>query len=172
MLKIKDRFMLGCVTGLLVATPLQVINALIHKHRITDVSYNLSASKLFLTGEKIETPGGKAISSLVTYISSSLAATFIAYTLSLTGKDKAIIKGAGIGAMQWIVFTGFLANIGLNIKSKRPSTPLIALAEHLVHGALSSYIITKIGDDSLFPANNNASKREKIPVVSTQKTVE
>lgn len=165
MRKIKDRIILGAISGLVMSVPLQVFDALIHELKITDVSYGYSAAKLLLTKDKITTPGGKAISSLVNFINSSLTATAITYTLSLTGKDKAIVKGAGTGALLWVGISGLLSNVGLNIKSKKPSTPLISLAEHLLHGAMCSYMIMKIGDDSLFPDNNNVSKHEKIPVV-------
>lgn len=169
MRKIKDRITLGAITGIVISAPFQMFDALIHELKITDVSYGYSASNLFLTKDKTTTSGGKTISSLVNFVNSGLVATAITYTLALTGKDKAILKGVGIGAMMWVGISGLISNVGLNIKSKKPSTPLISFAEHLLHGAMCSYMITKIGDDSLFPDNNNVNKHDKIPVVYSRK---
>jgi len=61
------------------------------------------------------------------------------------------MKGAGIGSLMWVGIAGLLSNVWLNIKSKKPRTSLISLAKHLLFGAMCSYMITKIGDNSLFP---------------------
>lgn len=167
MKKFKDRITLGAVAGILASIPLQVFATLTHKYKITDVSYYYSASALFLNKDKTDTLGGKLISILVTCFGTGATGSFIAYLLSLTGKDNAMLKGAGVGAMQWIGMTGLLANKGLNVRSKRTITPLIGLFEHLSHGALCGYLITRMGDESLFP-DKEVSEQEEIPVFYTR----
>jgi hypothetical protein len=171
MRKIKDRIILGTITGIISSAPLQIIDALIYRHGITDLPFVYLASKIFLTKKKTKTTAGKAISSLVNFANSSFISTTITYMLSLTGKDRALIKGAGFGILMWIFIAGLLSNLGLNIKSRRPVTPLIYLGEHIVFGALCSYFITKLGDNSLFP-NDNIRKRTKVPVIYSGNTGE
>lgn len=100
---------------------------------------------------------------MVNFTSSGLAGTAITYIFALTGKDKATIKGAGIGAMMWVGIAGLLTNLGLKVQSKKPATPLINLAEHIFFGALCGSIIAKMGQDSLFP-DETVRDKEKVPV--------
>lgn len=166
MKKIKDRILLGAITGVLVSAPLQLLDIWLDKRGITDVNYGPSAAKIFLTKEKTKSPGGRVISAAINIVNTGAVATFITYIISLTGKDKAIVKGAGVGSLMWVGLAGFLSRVGLNIKSKRPSSPLISLAFHLVFGAMCGYTITKLGDDSLFP-DRSVSEQQKVPVVYT-----
>lgn len=170
MKKIKDRILLGAITGIAVSAPLQIVDALIHWRKITDVSYGYSASRLFLKKKESKTPGGKAVSSIVNFINAALTATSIAYILSITGKDNAIVKGAGAGALMWVGLNGILSTAILGTKSKKPATPLSAFTLHLLLGALCSYVIIKTGDERLFPEEkyNNVSKQDKIPVFNTE----
>jgi len=164
--KIKDRIIVGSISGVVASIPIQVFDPLMHKRGITDVPYGYYASSIFSTKNKTKTPAAKALSVLINFTNSGLVGTAISYTLSLTGKDKAIAKGAGIGTMMWVGIAGLLSNVGLNIQSKKPITPLISFAEHVIFGATCSYLITKIGDDSLFP-DKDAKKQKKIPIVFT-----
>jgi len=168
--KIKDRIILGAIGGLIASAPIQIFDALLHERGITDVPYGYSASKVFLNKNKTKTPASKALSGLINFTTSGLVGTALAYTLSLTGKDKAVLKGAGVGAVMWLGIAGLLANVGLNVQSKRPITPLLSFAEHTLFGALCSTVITKIGDDSLFP-DKAVAKQEQIPIIHTGRKV-
>jgi hypothetical protein len=163
MRKIKDRILLGTITGIISTVPILIFGAFIHKYGITDVPFVYSASRIFLTKKKTKTLAGKVISTIINFANSGFVSTVITYILSLTGKDKALIKGIGVGTMMWIGIAGLLSNLGLKIKSKKPITPLIVLGEHVFFGALCSYLITKFGDNSLFP-DDNTGKQAKIPV--------
>jgi len=81
------------------SAPLQIFNALLHERGVTDLPYGYSASKIFLTKQKTKTPASKALSVLINFTASGIVATALTYTLSLTGKDKAVLKGAGFGAI-------------------------------------------------------------------------
>lgn len=164
MKKIKDRFILGSACALATALPIQLYDAYLHRKGITDVPYGMSASRIFLTKKAAKTPGGKAVSILVNSINAGLACTALTYTLSLTGKDKALLKGAGFGSLMWVMGAGLLSKIGLGIESKKPNTPLMSFAEHSVYFAICAYLITKLGDDSLFP-DKQVNEQEKIPLV-------
>lgn len=167
MKKIKDRILLGAITGALVSAPFQMLDVWLDKRGITDVNYGPSAARIFLTKKKSKTLGGRVISAAINTVNTGAVATFITYTLSLTGKDNAIMKGTGVGALMWVGLAGFLTRVGLNIKSKQPGAPLISLAFHLLFGAMCGYTITKLGDDSLFP-DRSVREQQKVPVVYTE----
>ncbi|MTI85653.1 MAG: hypothetical protein FH756_17585 [Firmicutes bacterium] len=166
MKKIKDRIILGAISGVVTSVPVQIIDALLHERGITDVPYGYSASRIFLAKNKTKSPASKALSALINFTNAGLVGTTIAYTLSLTGKDKAIIKGAGVGTIMWVSIAGLLSNVGLNVQSKKPATPLLSFAEHVIFGTVCSSIITKISDDSLFP-DKDIREQDKIPLVYT-----
>lgn len=166
MRKIKDRLVLGAIAGMVTSLPIQIFDALMHENGITDLSYAYSASRIFLTKKKTKTLPGKAVSAIVNFANSSTVATAITYILSLTGKDYALLKGAGIGTMMWVGIGGLMSSIGLKIKSKRPITPLILLGQHIIFGVMCSYIIIKLGDNSIFP-DKHIQKQTKVPVIDS-----
>lgn len=166
MKKIKDRMILGSISALAINLPYQAYNALLHKNGKTDVPYAYSASRLFLTKKASHTNGGKLLSAIINLANVSMAGTAVAYTLSLTGKDYAILKGAGMGTMMWLSGAGLLSKLGLGIESKNAKTPLISLMEHSSYFALCAYLITKLGDESLFP-EKRVKRQEKVPVIYT-----
>jgi hypothetical protein len=166
MKKIKDRIVLGAVTGTVVSIPMQLLDVYLNKHGMTDVAYGPTAAKLFLKKKQTRTLGGRVVSAAVNAVNTGAVGTSIVYMLSLSGKDKAVIKGAGIGALMWVGVAGFLSNKGLNVVSKKPATPLFSLALHLLFGGMSAYTITKLGDESLFP-DKRVQDREKVPVLYT-----
>ncbi|MCF8010050.1 MAG: hypothetical protein K9L17_04680 [Clostridiales bacterium] len=164
MKKINDRIIAGTTSGIVTSIPFQVSDALFYKYRITDVPYGLSSSKIFLTKKAAKTPAGQTLSLLANFVNAGITGTFITYALSITGKDYAITKGAGIGSLTWVGIAGLVSNLGLKIRSKKPVTPWINYFENILFGASTAYMITKIGDDSLFPNNIN---KQKIPIVGT-----
>jgi len=164
--KIKDRILLGGISGVIASIPFQILSAYLHKQGVTDVPYGYSASKIFLTKETTKTSGGKVLSVPINFISVSVVGSLITYTLSYTGKDHAIIKGAGIGSLMWVGFSGLISNVGLNIKSKKPVTHYYELCQHALFGAICSKLITTLGDNSLFP-DKNIKEQEKVPVIYT-----
>lgn len=127
---------------------------------MTDVAYGTSAGRIFLTKTKIKTPGGRIVSVLINTINAGTVATSITYILSLTGKDHAVVKGAGTGAFMWVCLAGFILSIGMNVKSKKPISPLINLPLHILFGAMCGYTIIKLGDNSLFPDKNVENQKK------------
>ncbi len=166
MRKIKDRILLGSIIGALVSVPLQICDVWLDMRGITDVNYGPNAAKIFLKKKKAKSLGGRIIAAAINTVNTGLVGTVITYTLSLTGKDNATVKGAGVGALMWIGLAGLFTNKVLNIKSKQPMSPLISLGFHLLFGAGCGYMISKLGDDSLFP-NSSIRNQQKVPIVYT-----
>jgi len=165
MRKITDRIFLGIVCGLIAGIPGRFINAAEYKAKLTDLRYNQLASSLFIPKNKTNTDGGKVLAAFVNNINVSSVGVLISYILSATGRDKAVIKGMGAGATFWILLNGVVANLGLKIKSQKPLSPILSLADHLIYGSLTGLLVSKLGDDRLFPDKDNKTEK-KLPLVS------
>lgn len=165
-MKIRDRIILGVISGLIAGIPGRLINAVEYKENLTDIRYNQLAASLFIPKNKTNTIEGKALASFVNNINLGVVGVMTTYILSLTGRDKAIIKGMGTGAISWIMLNGVVSNLGLGIKSKKPISPILSFADHVIFGLLTGYLISKLGDDALFPDDKENSK-DKIPIIAT-----
>ncbi len=166
MAKVNDRIMLGAISGIVAAWPPRLLNALQYKLGLTELRYDQIASPLFVTKNKTNTPGAIALGEIINIMNTGAVGVLTTYILSLTGRDKAIIKGIGVGTMSWVFINGLIAGLGLKIKTKKPLTPILAFLDHALGGALIGLLISKYGDDSLFP-DANIRKQDKIPVVFT-----
>lgn len=166
MVKIKDRILLGALSGILASFPARIINRLSHAKKLTDIRYNPLAARLFLDEKEIKTTPGVLTGAIVNNINTATTGVAITYLISATGRDNAILKGMGISAFLWILVDGALSSHLLKIKSKKPIGPITHLAEHLFYGAVCATLITKLGDDSLFPPKEK-DYAERTPLVYT-----
>ncbi|MEW5898133.1 MAG: hypothetical protein AB1652_03035 [Bacillota bacterium] len=152
MLKIKDRIILGVISGIVTGTPSKIINSMEYRANLTDVKYGHITSNLFLPKSEVDAPGAKILAALANHVNSSIVGVLITYLLSLTGRDQAMIKGLGVASFSWVIIYGTLSErLGLRRKSKRPLTHLLSFLDHVLFGALCGLFISKCGDDSLFP---------------------
>ena len=172
MIKIKDRIILGIISGILAGIPGRLINAVEYRFNLTDVKYGQMATNLFLPKRKINTPVGRSIASLVNHIMISITGVITTYILSATGRDKSIIKGIGVTSIFWLLFFGLSSRLSLQVKTKKPLSPLLSFVDHVTLGALNGMIIQKIGDDALFPDAEETYNTEKIPLFHTGETSE
>ena len=100
MKKIKDRIILGAISGILASWPLRLSNALQYKLGLTELRYDQIASPLFIPKNKKDTPGAIALGEIINIMNTGVVGVLTTYILSLTGRDKAIIKGMGVGSMS------------------------------------------------------------------------
>lgn len=154
-MKIKDRIVLGAVSGLLAGVPGRLINAVEYKAGLTDLKYQQQATSLFIPKNKSGTLHGKILASLVNNTNVSITGVIICYLLSASGRDHAIIKGAGVGAFSWVIINGVVSNLGLKNKYKKPLSPILSFFDHVILGSLTGLLVSKLGDDSLFPETKN-----------------
>lgn len=165
--KIRDRVILGLACSLIAGVVPKVTNAIEYKARLTDIRVNQPAASLFLPKReaKANTTQGKIIASLVNNSMGAITGTIITYILSVTGRDKAMIKGAGMGALQWIGIYGFLSRLGLIVEGNKRWTSILSFIDHTALGALTGLLVSKLGDDSLFP-DKRVKQGEKLPMVA------
>ncbi len=163
MRKIKDRILLGVVSGITASIIGHTVNIIEHKAKKIDPPYSLVPSKIFFDKNKDEDLTAQVTAVIANLIMASVVSTITAYTLSLTGKDKAILKGAGIWSIFWVTLAGVFYNTVLGVKPKNTKIPLLSLADHILMGTITSLIIVKLGDSRLFP-DKKMTYRRKIPI--------
>lgn len=160
MLKIKDRILLGALSGILASFPARIINRFTHAKGFTDKRYNPLAARIFLDKKEVKTTPGVLTGAIVNNINTAATGVAMTYLLSATGRDNAILKGMGISAFMWVLVDGVVSGHLLKVKSKKPIGPITHLAEHLFYGALCATLITRLGYESLFPPKEkNSPKR-------------
>ncbi|MDT3700650.1 MAG: hypothetical protein RO469_14660 [Thermincola sp.] len=165
MKKIKDRILLGAVSGFLAGLPADFLNKIENKLGLTDRSYDEMASSLFAHKNKSTT--GKVLGSFANQTLNCSAGVLTAYTLSATGRDHAVLKGIGVGVLYWFALYGVTSGSGMLPKSKKPLTSLLGFVDHIVGGATIGLAVSRLGDDSLFPDQPNPKPGQKLPLVST-----
>ena len=71
------------------------------------------------------------------------------------GKDKYLLKGAGLSAAEWASLYGVLSSIGAtSIFPVNPKDGIATFMSHLAFGAIKIAITANLGDSRLFkPAN-------------------
>lgn len=170
MRKIRDRIILGAVCGLIASVAAKVPNAIEYKAGLTDMRFNQPAASLFLSNREAKSNSieSKVIASLVNNTMVSATGTLVTYMLSITGRDKAMLKGAGVGIMQWIGIWGLLSKLGLTVKSSKPLTHMLSFVDHAAFGASMGLLASKLGDDSLFP-DKQVTSDEKLPLTALKR---
>jgi hypothetical protein len=150
-LKIKDRLWLSLIAGLggTVVKSLLIRGAKANKW--AEFNGAETAAGMLLPAHKIYTTSGKIVGEVANLIVGTLFSVPIIYVLSLTGKDKALTKGAALGSTFWVILYGSMANMGLStIRPAMPHTMLTQLFGHAVFGGTVSFIATTLGDPGLF----------------------
>lgn len=167
MKKIKDRVIIGASSALLAAILGRLVNGLEYRHGLTDEQYNQTGSSLLLPKNmaKSNSLESKIIGSLVNNTMVSVSGTLISYLLSITGRDSAILKGAGFGAVEWVGIWGISARLGLKVNSKKPLTHILSFIDHVMFGANTAWLISRFGDDSLFP-DTKVKPGQKLQLIS------
>ena len=155
MKKITDRFWLGVVSGLGGNVAKFAVEKFFNKIGFSKGNGQKTAAGIFLKSADISTPYGKAVG----YIADNMIAVSLgvtcAYWLTLMGKDKYLLKGAGLGALEWGALYGVLSRLGATaIYPVKPQDAIAVFASHLAFGATKMIITTKLGDERLFKPKN------------------
>ncbi|MFZ7103885.1 MAG: hypothetical protein ACOWWO_14705 [Peptococcaceae bacterium] len=171
MKKISDRIFLGIISGILGGVPSKLINAFEYHVGLTDVKYSQLSSSLFLPAKKVKNSNAHIIGSIANNTGIAIVGVLITYLLSITGRDKLIVKGLGVTSTAWLFVYGLISRLGLPIKTKKTLTPLLSFIDHAALGIFTALIVSKLGDDSLFPAPHApAAAEDKLPLIGVAKS--
>jgi len=166
MFKIKDRIVLGLLTGLIGGIPGRMTHVLEAKKGLTARRVNRIGVSLFTRKQQDTSPSGKALAMLATTVNGSVVGIAITYLLSCTGRDHAAIKGMGVGSLTWVVMNGFIGSQLLKQKSKSARPQILFFLDHALNGMLVGLLAAKFGDDSLFPDTKALAPDQKLPTIA------
>ncbi|MEW6182627.1 MAG: hypothetical protein AB1500_05540 [Bacillota bacterium] len=169
MKKFKDRIVLGVCCALLASLPPKLANTIEYRLGLTDEQYNQTGSSFFLPKEeaKSNSMASKVVGSLVNNTVVGFTGVVLAYLLSISGRDRAVIKGALFGALEWVAIWGLTGKLGMKVRSRKAATHLLSFFDHVIFGAGTAWLVSKLGDDSLYPDMKVSSPEEKLPIVPT-----
>lgn len=152
-MKIKDRVMLGLLAGLVAAIPARLLNNVAYKLGLTDRKYGQMAASLFLptNKQKVHRRETQIVGGIADRINCGIMGLTITSLLSLTGRDKAVIKGISVTSLAWLTLYGLTTRLGVAPQSRKPLSSLLSFGDHAVLGGLCGWIVAEFGHDALFP---------------------
>ncbi|KJS16210.1 MAG: hypothetical protein VR69_09975 [Peptococcaceae bacterium BRH_c4b] len=155
MKKITDRFWLGIIAGIGGNLAKNTVEGIFTRKGLLKSTAKQKAAGIFVRKADINTPQGKLLGAVAdNMIAAGLGITCI-YWLTLMGKDKYFIKGAGLGAAEWTTLYGVMSKIGATaIYPIKPREALISLLSHFAFGATKMAIAVNLGDSRLFKPGN------------------
>ncbi|MCL6638223.1 MAG: hypothetical protein K6T80_00900 [Firmicutes bacterium] len=163
MARIKDRLILGVLAGLGGNIAKTIIVEIAKRCNLAEIDGPEKAAGMLVPPYKIADPVGKAVGYLADNVVASMLGIVTVYGLSISGKDKAVLKGALTGQAMWAMFYGVLANMGATkVQPVSPKSVLSEFAGHTAYGALTAYLATRLGDPGLF--------KDKIPLSASSLT--
>lgn len=155
MKKIKDRFWLGIIAGLGGNMAKMVVEQLFDKTGFSKGHGYDTAAGIFLRKSDISTPYGRAVGIVADNMIAAGLGVTCTYWLTLMGKDKYLVKGAGLGAAEWAALYGVLSKLGATaIYPVKPQDTIATYISHLVFGATKIAIAANLGDSRLFKPKN------------------
>lgn len=150
-LKIRDRLVLGMVAGIGGTIAKNIFISGAKKMNMAEFDGVETAAGMFVPAHKITTKQGRIVGHIGNTIMGAVLGTSIVYLFSLTGKDKAIIKGTAAGSVMWLALYGALAGIGATtVRPAMPNTMISQFLGHSLFGGVASLIATRLGDDKLY----------------------
>lgn len=154
------------VSGVIAGIPGKYINAFERRRGLTDLRYSRLSVNLFTPRNQVDSKNEKILAAIAISVTSGFFGVLVSYLLSVTGRDHAVLKGAGSAACGWIAVNGLLGGQVMKKKNKNPMAPILSFIDHLINGGLCGFLVSKLGDDSLFPDTKSLTKDEKLPTIS------
>lgn len=148
---INDRFILGAIAGIGGNIVKNVIMTVAKKKKWAEMDGPDRAAGLTLPAHKVAEFRGRIIGIICDTTIASFLGVGLVYLLTITGKDKAILKGSFTGEAAWAFLFGTLGRLG--VTSVTPVSSKTILSQYIAHiafGATSTYLVIKLGDPKLF----------------------
>ena len=151
MRKIKDRMLLGVIAGLGGNVVKLTLSTIFQKLKWAELGSPERAAGMLIPPHTLMHKKGRMVGYLADSVVSGLLGTASVYAFSTFGKNKATLKGALAGQASWTFLYGVLGTMGVTkVSPVSPNTVLSEFVSHTAFGATSAFIITRLGDSSLF----------------------
>ncbi|NMB00380.1 MAG: hypothetical protein GX971_02490 [Firmicutes bacterium] len=150
--KMRDRLLLGVISGLAGGAVKNVVGSILMKSHASEFGGPARAAGMLLPAHKIATPQGRLVGWLADTAIAGLLGIASVYMLSVTGKDNAALKGAiTTGGVAWMGLYGVLGTLGATrVEPGHPRTVLSEFITHSIYGAVTGATACYLGDEGLF----------------------
>lgn len=151
MKKITDRYWLGIISGIGGNLAKNLLESIFVKRGLLKITARQKAAGIFVNKSDIDTPGGRLLGIVADNMIAAMLGITCTYWLTLMGKDKHLLKGAGLGAVEWASLYGVASKVGAtSMVPMKPQDALFALLGHFAFGMVKIHIATTLGDSRLF----------------------
>lgn len=152
MCKIKDRIMLGMVSGLLGGISITLIDFIFLYKGTVKTSLSETAAAIYVNNRKeTQKPLGRLLGFFTSAGFSIIGGLLVTRLLSRTGKKNAVTKGLFVGITSGSIIPAILSGLTNNkIKPKDTATNLAYVFGHTVYGAVTVLSCLGLGHPSLF----------------------
>lgn len=159
MRKIRDRYLLTVITGLLGLVGVTMLDTLSNKLGFSERSYRQTAAGLFVPSRLgVRSKKGQLLGFMMNGVASIVGAGLLSSLITKTGRDlyalKGIVSGITHGALLMLLQSALPWN---KVKPKDARSNLSYVGTNAIYGLICGTAIAKLGDDSLFdaePAND------------------
>lgn len=152
MIVLKDRLALGTIAGITGG-----IVSFCAQYPLYRIGWSLSTWPQRATGATVSkayynSTGARPLGMLTMIGISALFGIAQTYIYSVTGKDYRLLKASGFGVMSWLGVHGLGSRLTYSFdpKDSSPKTSGLSLFTNFVHALVTSEMINKLGDKSLF----------------------
>lgn len=151
MLTINDRTMLGAVAGLAGNVAKNAVGLVLQDMKLMELGAPTRAAGMFIAPHKVGTPKGRAVGLISDNLIAVVLGVAMVYLLSISGRDKAVLKGMASGQTMWTTLYGVLATMGATkIYPLSPKSHLSAFVSHTFFGLVTALVASELGDRRLF----------------------
>jgi len=150
--KIKDRQYLGGIAGLVGGLCMVILDRISYSMGVSKRLYAETASGVWVGSKRqAKSFSGQVFGTLMTLVLAMLGGAVKVSILSKSGRDKIIPKGLMFGIAFGAIITGLTSGFAMNkVKPKDANSNLSYVVASGIYGIVTAFIISKLGDDSLF----------------------
>ncbi len=155
-MKIKDRMLLGTVSGVIGNLAKEMAAGILIRNGRGNLSGPDMAAGIFLNRRQMlyKRRKNKLVGVITDNAIGAMLGVLNTYMLSYTGKDYYLLKGLGCGHLAWVSLFGLLTKMGGS--SKHPMSVddnFNSFISHGVYGLVTNLAIVQLGDEGLFKPN-------------------
>ncbi len=173
MFNIKDKVLLGALSGALVATAFNLLDYISITLKVNKWHIWQIASSLYFPKGDLNTVPALALGAITHTTLMAFAGIIICYVLYYTGRDFYLVKGILILLFFWIGLFGGVLSLGVT-SLQQPlgiSTNIAHIFGHFGASVIISYLIVKLADPKVWSKPVNTVKIQKNIETNYVKTV-
>jgi len=156
---IKDRFVLGVISGLTGNVVKMAVDEISLRQKISQRSFRTTAAGVWVSKKKeASSPLGQVLGGIFDFGFASLGGVATVYFLSKTGRDHILVKGATSGVVLGSFLSALLNVIPNNrVPPKDAASNLSYMLSHLLYGLTTTSVAAYLGHPSIYdtPPHND-----------------